>query len=222
MRASRLCSLSSCAAPEARLVDHRPAIQLVGDEVHTAAVLAISGEQHIAVGVQTLVLGQQRRMDVQQAPAVARHETRRQDAHEACEHHQLGARLHRSSGEGALECSAIGMLLGGNHCASSPRPRRPPRSPRRWRDRRSRARSSHAAAARGRHVRSRPCCCRVPRSGSRGAACRCTHRSSMTTPRCPRRTSPMIQARSPLCVSMLVAPHRPALPRRSPPCRCRS
>src|SRR3974390_2008982 len=66
-RLQALLIVSSMHA-EARLTDHRASIQLVGNKVHTAAMLTVTSKQHVAMGVQSLVLGQQRGMNVQQSP----------------------------------------------------------------------------------------------------------------------------------------------------------
>jgi hypothetical protein len=49
------------------LYDQWPAIEFLGDEVHAAAVLGVAGLQRPLMGVQAFVLGQQRRVDVEQA-----------------------------------------------------------------------------------------------------------------------------------------------------------
>src|SRR5579871_6503785 len=51
-RLQALLTVSSMHA-EARLADHRASIQLVGNKMHTAAMLTVTGEQHVAMGVQS-------------------------------------------------------------------------------------------------------------------------------------------------------------------------
>src|SRR5690606_36629177 len=71
------------------LYDQRAAVEFLGDEVHAATVFAIAGLQCPLVGMQALVLGQQRRVDVEQAALVVTDEATREDAHETGQYHQV-------------------------------------------------------------------------------------------------------------------------------------
>ena len=78
------------------LYDQRATVEFLGDEVHAAAMLAITGFQSPLMGVQAFVFRQQGRVDIQQAAGVMTDETGGEDAHEAGQHHQL--RIERIDG----------------------------------------------------------------------------------------------------------------------------
>ena len=76
---------------EARLADHRAAIQFGGDEVHAGC--RARGRRPAAARrwvCRPLCLGSSEGWMFSRRPAVTRYETRRQDAHEARQHHELG------------------------------------------------------------------------------------------------------------------------------------
>src|ERR1700728_2246462 len=90
------------------LADDRTAIELSGHEMHADAVFSLGGLEHPAVCMQALVLRQERGMNVQYAAGIALHELRRQDAHEAGKHQQLGAVLVDGLRECGLKQRAVG------------------------------------------------------------------------------------------------------------------
>ena len=65
-------------------------IELGCHVMHAGSMLKVACGQGTLMGMQTFVPWQQRGMDVEQAPCVVRDKTRRQHAHEAGQHDQLG------------------------------------------------------------------------------------------------------------------------------------
>ena len=72
----------------ARLNDGRAAVEFRRHEMHGRAVRRIVGRERLAMSVQAGILGQQRRMDVEDPAAIPRDEIGRQDAHEPCQYDQ--------------------------------------------------------------------------------------------------------------------------------------
>ena len=72
------------------LGDDRAGVQFFGHKVYAAAMPRVAGFQGAAMGMQSPVLGQQGRMDVQQPAAIVPDELGPKDAHETRQHHQPG------------------------------------------------------------------------------------------------------------------------------------
>src|SRR5690606_36488703 len=71
--------------------DDRTTIELLADEVNRAAMFGIARLNGAQMGVQALVTGQQRRMDVDQSAGVVTDKGRAENAHKAGQYH--GVRL---------------------------------------------------------------------------------------------------------------------------------
>src|SRR6188508_950553 len=158
-------------------------------------MVRIPGRERARVRVEALVQGQQRRVDVEQPAFEAMHELRRENAHEAGERHQLCAAAFELGREGGVETGAIGKLpdrYDAGRNAECGRARDAARGLPVGDD------SNYLVRGAGSE--------RGPRDGFHVAAApgddhRHRHRhaghSSMTTPREPLPTPPMIQAVSP-------------------------
>ena len=70
---------------DAGLAQYGPVIQFGGDDVDGATGLGLARRQHGLVGVQALVLGQQRRVDVEAAALPVGDELCGQQPHVTCE-----------------------------------------------------------------------------------------------------------------------------------------
>src|SRR5687767_9404470 len=93
-----------------RRLDHdRPVVELRSDEMHRAAMHLDAGLKRALVRVQSGKRRQERRMNVEQALAVARHERRGKDAHEAGERHYARRAAVNLGGERGVEGFARGM-----------------------------------------------------------------------------------------------------------------
>ena len=89
----------------------RAVIQLGADEMHRGASHLAAFLDRPAMRVQAGERGQQRRVDVEHAALVARHEFRRQDAHEAGQHDQVGRVAVDGLGQRRVERGAVGEGL---------------------------------------------------------------------------------------------------------------
>src|SRR5690606_37828914 len=65
------------------LYDQWAAIEFLSHEVDAAAMLGVACLQRPTVGMQAFVLGQQRRVNVEQAALIVAHEVATEDTHEA-------------------------------------------------------------------------------------------------------------------------------------------
>jgi len=90
-----------------RLRDDRPVVQFGADEMHRGAGHLATGIDRPAMRVQPRERRQQRRMDVEHPARVARHELRRQDAHEAGQHDQVRRMAVDRLGQRRVECRAV-------------------------------------------------------------------------------------------------------------------
>ncbi len=101
------------------LEDHRPAVELLGDEVHAGTVLVITGLDGALVGVQPLVLRQQGGVDVDHPPGEVAHEIGAQDPHKPGQHHQIRRIVRHQGQQGGVIFLPAGKLLlgqdGGGH-----------------------------------------------------------------------------------------------------------
>ena len=118
-----------------RLAEQRAVIELRRDEVDADAAVAVAIGDRLLVGVQPLVFGQQRRMDVEHSPLPPGDEIAGQDAHVAGERDVLRAApadlgIHRhvvrgavhalvgqgegcdAFGRGQLEAAGLGIVAG--------------------------------------------------------------------------------------------------------------
>jgi hypothetical protein len=85
-------------------------IELLGHEMHGAAMHLDTGSECPGVRVQSRKRRQERRMDVQQATMEAPHESRREDPHESGQRDELRGMTVDRIGEGRFECLARGKL----------------------------------------------------------------------------------------------------------------
>ena len=75
---------------ESPLQDSWPGIEIIGHEVHSAAVPGVAGIEYALVCVQSRKRRQQRRVNIENPACVMVHEPRTEDAHITCEEQQLG------------------------------------------------------------------------------------------------------------------------------------
>src|SRR3990167_5812452 len=94
------------------LYDQWSAIEFLADEVHAAAMLAVTGVQRPLMGVQAFVFRQQRRVDIQQAAGVVTNETGGENAHKPGQYHQLRIKRINSLDQRGIEgFTAVELLV---------------------------------------------------------------------------------------------------------------
>ncbi len=106
---------------DARLQDHRAAVELFGDEVDAGAVFVVTGVDGALVGVQPLVLGQQGGVDVDHPPGKVPHQVGTQDPHKPGQHHQVGLIVVHQRQQGGVILLPTGKLLLGEDGGGHPR-----------------------------------------------------------------------------------------------------
>lgn len=105
--------------------DQWAAVELGSHEMHTRAVLDITGIQRALMGAQARVFWQQRGMDIDHAAVPLPHEIRIDDAHVARADEQLWIELGDCSEQRLIKVCAIGEILrtpSERRYASLPRP----------------------------------------------------------------------------------------------------
>ncbi|MNN34263.1 hypothetical protein D3C81_1480630 [compost metagenome] len=102
-----------------RLDHDRTMVEFRGNEVHGGAMQLDAGVQRLLVGVQPGEARQQRRVDIQQPARIAVDKTRRQDAHEAGQHHQVGRMGIDGLGHRGVKRGAVGELAMVDHAGGN-------------------------------------------------------------------------------------------------------
>ena len=97
------------------LRDGRAVVEFGGDEMHRRAVLGHAGGQRLGMRGQAGKQRQQRRVDIQHAAGVVLDERRRQDAHEAGQHDQVGRVAVDFGLQYGVELGAGGVILVRHH-----------------------------------------------------------------------------------------------------------
>src|SRR3989338_5499441 len=92
------------------LDDDRAVVEVCGDEMHRAAMDPHAVLQGTRMGVEAAVGGQQRRMDVYQPAAIARHEVYGEDAHETCQHYKIWMESIDEIGQRGIEAATIRIV----------------------------------------------------------------------------------------------------------------
>ena len=107
------------------LDDDRTSIERFGHEMNRRSVDSGTSLDGSRVGVQSGQIGQQGRVDVDQASGVPAHETACKDAHEAREHHELRVERVDDIGERGIELLArrvVTVMHGCNFISCGPCP----------------------------------------------------------------------------------------------------
>ena len=104
------------------------AVEVLVDEVNRNPVLALTGGEHAPVGMQSSVFRQQRRVDVQDAAAVAAHEIPAKYAHETGQRDQVGSERVDCLQQGEVERGAVRKIAMLYDRGRNARPRRAPQT----------------------------------------------------------------------------------------------